>query len=356
MADINISKLFVDGQKKQIASASEVEKTKQGKLRAGNSGMITEKGAIVGPCMSATYLRFQGVELMGLDDDGDSGGAAGRELMFEAGRVNETLWVQVLSQSYDGVILQESEIPTRWVTDSGVEVTGRPDIVLCDADKKPQLGLELKQISSFWTAYEVRFKNQPKYPHLLQAGHYSWQLGVPFEIWYTSRADFHSQAWINKHLPQPGEPGSEPVVYTYFMLDGEGGRKKVAREEYNLLPPKARQAEPMKVGPFIRGFRIQFNEKTGKLGYKPCDTPNANWVETDITQHNIRSYYEAIPLLTHVPPEAAVLKADGSKAGFKNSDYCSLQGLCCKYNQGRNIEEWHAEVKCAVDKKNATRK
>lgn len=345
----DIYKLFTTGQKKLIDEMSKFETTKVGTLRAGNTGIVTPEGEIIGPCMAATYLRYKGIDVKGLDDDGDSGGAAGRELMFEAGRVNEDLWTAVLKQSWAGPILRESEIATHWKTESGVDVTGRPDLVLCESSGTngktsivPKLGLELKQVSSFWTAYEVKFKGQPKYNHLLQAAHYSWQLGVPFELWYTSRSDYHIQSWIASQLPKPGEPNSEFLAYSYYKVNADKSRNKLAKADFEVYAGK-KQADPIKVTPFIHGYKIELRD--GILHYASAMSPQAIWKPTNITTTAIELYYNAITGLHEVPPEPYVLKADGTKANYKASDYCSLGKLCCKYNEGRNIEEWTDLIK-----------
>lgn len=345
---IDVRDLFVRGQKKLQAEGARKESTKVGTLRAGNSGMLTEDGQIIGPCMALTYLRFKGIDVKGLEDDGDSGGAAGRELMFEAGRVNEDLWTAVLEQTWDGPILREEQIATTWETSKGIRVTGRPDIVLCQSIGgrgkvvvEPQLGLELKQISSFWTAYEVLFKGQPKYPHLLQAAHYSWQLGIPFELWYTCRADYHVADWIKSQLPRPGEPNSEPLAYTYYGLKADRSRSKISKMEYEERSPNTRQADPLKVTPFIKGYKIEI--RAGTLFYSSVG--DNQWHKTNITVDSIVRYYETVPELTEVPPEPKVLKADGTRANYKAKDYCSMGPLCCAYQAGRNIDEWTQEVK-----------
>lgn len=342
---IDIRDLFTRGQQQLQAASAATEATKVGTLRAGNSGMLTESGQVIGPCMALTYLRYKGIDIKGLEDDGDSGGAAGRELMFEAGRVNEDLWTAVLKQTWDGPILRESEVATQWETSTGIKVTGRPDLVLYSRGVgqvlTPQLGLELKQISSFWTAYEILFKGQPKYAHLLQAAHYSWQLGIPFELWYTCRADYHVADWIKSQLPAPGEPGSESLVYSYYRLKADRGRSKVSKLEYEDLPASQRQADPLKVTPFIKGYRLRLDD-AGSLSYQ--DEAGGRWMPTNINTTDIVRYYETVAELDSVPPEPAVLKADGTRANYKARDYCPMGKLCCAYTAGEKIEDWRTKV------------
>jgi len=43
---------------------------------------------------------------------------------------------------------------------------------------------------------------EPKLVHLMQAGHYAWELGIPFQLWYTNRAEFAvGSGWEQKTIP-----------------------------------------------------------------------------------------------------------------------------------------------------------
>lgn len=341
----SIYKLFLEGQKKLLAKAKQEESSKLGILRAGNTGMITSEGQIIGPCLGLTYLRFKGVDVKGLEDDGDFSGIQGRELMFEAGRSNEDLWTEVLKQAWSGTILRESEIATSWTTSQGIRVTGRPDVVLCTKEGKPVLGLELKLVSGFWTAYNVLCKGQPKFNHLLQAAHYSWQLKVPFEVWYASRSDYHTVGWISSQLPKPGEPGSDILEYTYYRLNADQSKTKVAKWQWQKLTPEDRTAEPLKILPALHGYRIEF-KPDGFLYYQDISNPKETWLKSIITLDNIQRYYETIADgIEIVPPEPTLTKANGTKENYKARDYCPLGPLCCAYQKGKPIDEWTDAIK-----------
>lgn len=315
--ELNLKKLFLEAQAEIIRAGKEQEKTKAGKLRGGNSAVLTEDGRFIGKCPSLTYLRYKGVDTFDVDQS--------RELMFEAGRGNEDLWYDVLKDKYDGPILREEEIPTKWLTDHGVEVTGRPDIVLCAKEtNKPVLGIELKLVSSVWTARDVAFKKMPKLDHLIQAAHYSWQLNCPFELWYTSRADFAVMGWMQKHFPKLNEPGSEHCEY-----NDKGDIKKVC--------------------PFIQGYRVKINELDSFIYYQDVmDDTDGRWHRTELSIDGLKRYYEFITEMDEygkVPPEPFVLKADGSEAGYKASTYCDLGELCCGSCEGQDLGEWFSKVK-----------
>jgi hypothetical protein len=87
-------------------------------------------------------------------------------------------------------IKREEELNLELVLSSGRKVTGRPDMVVCLADGTPIRGIELKSVCSLWTAIDAKVKGKPKVAHLIQAGHYSKMMNIPFEIWYTNRVEF----------------------------------------------------------------------------------------------------------------------------------------------------------------------
>jgi hypothetical protein len=180
----NILSLYKQGQEKISEERAAEEEGKLGTLRGGGTGCITDAGEVVAKCHRLSHLRSLGIqESKGHND----------KLMFEAGFANEDIWVDVLSASWKGSIICEEDIPTRWLTSNGTPVTGRPDLVLCEQegdDYKPVLGLELKLVSSPWSAYNKAAKQIPDIEHICQAAHYMWQLDIPFKLCYTSRANY----------------------------------------------------------------------------------------------------------------------------------------------------------------------
>jgi hypothetical protein len=313
-----IQKLFEQGTAALVAAHAEQEKTKVGILRAGNTGIITADGGVAGKCARLTYLRYKGIQVEEADHS--------RELMFAAGRSNEDSWLEVLRAADPTLVIKrEEEIPIRWETASGVPVTGRPDIVIGhekDGVFVPENGIELKQASSLWTVRDVGIMMKPKMLHLMQAAHYSWQVGVPFELWYTSRADFAVMGWAQKNFPRPGEPGSD-------------------RCEYN------EKGEIKKVLPFVKGYELDLTQK-GQLRYRPVgDGP---WTYTVITRDSIEGYFELIPLMDSVgvlPPAPINIEADGQKGGYSICSYCPLQATCESY-KGKKVSEWMSKVSAQV--------
>ena len=141
--------------KKQDTKA---EAEKVGRLRAGNSGLyIREADQMIGSCPRKTRLRMDGINSDQFEDLGT------KPLMFQAGLANEDQWDKVLEagwvQGRGGTLKREEEIGIKWETRSGISVTGRPDIVLCDSEENPVMGIELKMVCSLWTARDVLRSN-----------------------------------------------------------------------------------------------------------------------------------------------------------------------------------------------------
>jgi hypothetical protein len=317
-----IQELFERGTAALVAAHAEQEKTKVGILRAGNTGLLLPDGRVAGKCARLTYLRYKGITVEEADHS--------RELMFAAGRSNEDSWLEVLRAADPTLVIRrEEEIPISWHTPSGVLVTGRPDIVIgreVNGNFTPENGIELKQASSLWTVRDVGIMMKPKMLHLMQGAHYSWQLNIPFELWYTSRTDFAVMGWAQKNFPRPGEPGSE-------------------RCEYN------EKGEIKKVLPFVQGYELEWTSKD-QLRYRPVGG-NAPWVYTVITKQSIISYFDTVATMEasdKLPPEPVNVEADGQKGGYSICGYCPLSATCESFN-GSSVKEWTKEVLTKVSRK-----
>jgi hypothetical protein len=256
-----VKSLYLKGLRDRIKEHDSREGTKLGTLRGGNSGIITDSGVAAGACGRLTYLRMKGVNPNPIEEE--------RELMFAAGRSNEDTWLEALKRSWDGPILCEEDIPTKWETENGIPVTGRPDIVLLNNDNSPRLGIELKLVSSVWTARDILIEDKPKMNHLIQAAHYSWQLDIPFELWYTSRADYHIGS------------GWERNVF----------KKAINLDHANKYVEVNDDGHPKKLTPFIAGFTLSWGD-SGRLIYKSVQTNQS--VETIITKASIEKFYNSV--------------------------------------------------------------
>jgi len=194
MHQVNLESVLRKAEAKEIADHAVEEVKKRGILRGGNSGCLTEGGDVLGSCHRTTLGRYLGVST---PNDEHS------VFYFAAGYGNEDRWIDLLTAAWDGKILREEETPIRWTARSlggrEVPVTGRPDVVLCDNDGQPITGIELKKVCSSYRAVKVFLAVEPDTKHLIQAAHYSWQLGkLPWILSYTSDSSYDTPYWAIK--------------------------------------------------------------------------------------------------------------------------------------------------------------
>lgn len=322
---MNIDKLYATGVDSMAKEHDDLEETKVGTLRAGNTGAMFA-GKVIGKCARQTLLRYQGVQFEAI--------ARSKRLMFDAGLSNEDIWVKALEEGIKAsgepyIIKREEEIPISWKTSGGVSVTGRPDIVLgLEEDGKfvPKKGLELKLASSLWTCRDTGVMFEPKMMHLLQSAHYSWQLGIPFELWYTNRAEFAvGSGWEQKTFPKKEEMLTDII---------EWGKRKDKRtgKEFEYVK---------KVLQFRQGYHLDWTDR-GQLKYRPIiEGKELPYTITPITIAGIEAYYEGVVKQEEekkLAPRPVNLKADGSKGNYSICDYCPLKPICD--TKERDYDEW----------------
>lgn len=238
-----------------------------------------------------------------------------KKIMFEGGKANEEAWMSVLKKSWEGKIKREEEIPVKSTTVNGTPIVGNPDIVLCDATDKPILGLELKCASSYYTVKNVYFERQPSLVHLVQALHYSTVLNVPFELWYTSRVDFHIPYM---DIKTNTIPSSDPA----YELNPKGQPKKV--------------------------YSIEIGYALGKSGrmltYADSET---NKVQTSIVSvEGMTKFFDYCDFLKqekNLGPRPINLDCNGKKMGYSKCDYCEYKEVCDKYED--SYDEWFEGVR-----------
>lgn len=312
---INLRQLIDQALELRQQEHGTAETGKVGSYRAGNTG-IKIGNRILGKCARKTYLRSNGVEHEHNDRL--------KFIMFAGGVMNEDVWVKDLAATWPGKILREEETPTSWKTPAGTLVTGRPDIVLCDSAGKPELGLELKMASSVWTARDVLFLELPKFDHMCQAAHYSWQLGVPFKLCYTSYVEYPIAGWMQRNFPKQGEKGSEFCEY-----NNKGDIKKMR--------------------PFIQIFDLQLDSVTGLLQYR-LEGATGPWKPTVIGTEYIEAYFSAIDnvdKLGKLPSRPETVNVDGTKDGWSLCDYCPLKPVCDKHEG--NLTQWNEAVRATAN-------
>lgn len=302
---LSILSLYQQGQEKITEEREAEEEGKQGTLRGGHTGCVTEAGEVVGKCHRLAHLRSLGIQESPTHRD---------KLMFEAGFANEDIWVDVLSRSWQGAIICEEDIPTEWMTINGTKVTGRPDLVLCEQSGEeyvPKLGLELKLVSSPWSAYNKVVKEIPDIEHICQAAHYMWQLNVPYKLCYTSRANYSV---------------------------GYGGMKSNWQKKGQYLNDQS-----FKALPFI--LEVDMWVENGVVWYQGWDSDP---VETPITIDGIKEYYERASQIGErksLGPRPVGRYADGSAKEATKSQCadCSFADICDTYEA--DYDRWVDEIK-----------
>ena len=318
-----VQEIFDRGMQHIEEEHAEKEKEKLGNLRGGSCGLY-QAGEFIGTCPRLARLRQKGIEVETLGYE--------RKLMFQAGYTNEDSWVDTLTRGLQSgwSIKCEEDIPIVWETKSGTKVTGRPDLVLFEGDA-PRVGIELKLVSSLWTARDVGFNLKPKMGHLIQAAHYSWKLDVPYELWYTSRADFAvGGTWEQNTFPKPsGMP-------EWMRQRVEFGEKK-DRKTGKAIPTIK------KLLPFMQGYELRWMDR-GQLQYRPIGPGTDEWTTTLITKQGIEQFYEFVDSSTEIGPTPQNYNADGEKANWKPCDYCSLWEVCKKSKSSDSFEKWQGAI------------
>ncbi len=318
---MKLSELLIEARKVDRQKHRDAEVNKLGNLRAGSTGVMSESGDVAGGCHRLGFLRSRGIEMDDITAD--------KHIMFELGFANEdVVYNQLLSILKPGqVILREEEIPINWKTINGTQVSGRPDIVICDASEtgnKAVLGLELKSVHSIWTAREVLFGSEPKMANLIQTAHYMWQVGCPFKLMYKSYSQLGqgmvgTGTWMTKQFPSKGDPMSEFVEY-----NEKGGIKHI--KQFEVI------------------YDVQFSDKD-VLQYK---LENATrWTSTPFKKQDISKYYEYVSTMESedkIGPIPLTVKPNGEKANFSNCSYCKLNDTCKSY-KGTKLSEWLPIVK-----------
>ena len=349
--EIDIVGLLHEGIRLETEEGKKHEASKVGSLRGGNSGSLIETAeglATIGGCARKALLRSMSLEIPDLEDMNS------KAWMFAAGHLNEDGWVRWLERSWTvGPVLREADVPTNWSTRNGTPVTGRPDIVLAHKVTGPVVGLELKQASSIWTVRDV-LRDKPKTPHLCQAGHYSWQLGVPFELHYANRVNYHvlgaHLGWIGGHFPRYNQRHSDKCGYKLgepqeATADSvyKNGKVKPGK------PAKPAFQEIFRVLPFVHGFKLRWDEN-GVMHYRPHDLGLDAEKQTLISQEGIREFYETAASAIEtdkLPPRPAMLDALGEPAKWNDCTYCPLNKLCDEYHGG--TRGWVSQVRKEVD-------
>lgn len=341
---INIQERLRLGRERKEKDRASEEVKKLGVLRAGMSGIMSgETGDIAGTCHRKTHLRSLGLELEQIEDH--------KKIMFELGFASEDITTEILEKSLlpHEILLREEEIPIKWQIDSvldpdtglPVQISGRPDIVICTGHEDesgtvlldtsitgdkflsatPKLGLELKSVHSMWTARDVLFNQQPKMNNLIQSAHYMWKLNVPYKLIYKSYSALGQSMndWAAKLFPKQGEPLSQYVEY-----NDKGGIKGL--KQFEIV------------------YDLKIDDR-GRVCYKLEEA--TEWTRTIITTQDIERFYTYVSSMAadkQLGPRPMTIDAHGEKLNYKDCQYCPLLGTCDKY-ESMGYDIWLKEVK-----------
>lgn len=373
--EFKLKDLFAEARLRTKEERGAGEAEKQGYLRAGSSGIVNSQGNVAGGCVRKAHVRSLGIETEEISED--------KLLMFDLGFANEDVIAQKIRKALpDGyMLLREEEIPIQWSTTNGTQVSGRPDIVICEVSSKkgmtnlsiqgsvdvdqglqsmvlpaavPVLGLELKSVHSMWTARDVLFKQKPKLSNLIQAAHYMWKLNVPYKLIYTSYSNLGqgmagTGGWILKQLPRPGEKYSEYIEYSYFRKyqdkkTGKDRNTKVTREEFDALPWKEREYSIKNLKQFEMVYDLQFTGE-GMLQYR-AEGDSGKWTDTIVYRDDIERFFEVTSRVAEtgqLGPRPTAIDALGDEAGYSDCSYCPMNDICTR--EETNYSQWLEEVR-----------
>lgn len=220
--DLSAIRLFMEGREKLAAARAELEKEKVGTLRGGSAGALVGEH-VLGTCHRIALARFKGLQ---------SPASSETRTIWEAGEVSEINWMEKVAAAWPGKVTGDKDYPLTYEV-RGVKVTGRPDLMFLDADGKPVLGCELKNVESYKSATSIMFENKPKVDNLIQAAHYSLKFGVPWILVYSFSGIVSPPFWAVKQFSLPKGTEVKPFKreFKLFWRDGQLGYVKESGEE-----------------------------------------------------------------------------------------------------------------------------
>lgn len=300
--DIDIESVLLAGEKKLQEEKDKAEESKRDNLRGGNSGCIDITNGDIYGCHRAAIARSLGLQVA---TDQHS------RLFFDAGEGIEEILRPKFEAGWPHGVKCEEEIPVRWTTAAGHNVTGRPDFVLMDGGvlamddegnklsetlPSPHVGVELKTIVSYNGMKRVWFDHKPEAKHVIQSAHYMWQHNCPWVLTYVSPARYMASLYDFKKMPREAK---------------------------------------MKIHPFRAHFYLEYRDD--KLYYKY----NGKETGTIITTQGINDYYDLIKeciesknLAFH--PVSKYI--DGQDMPYRHESYCAYCKAAEEVNG--NWDDW----------------
>lgn len=300
--------------------STQQEAAKQGVLRGGNSGCITEGGLILGSDPRLAVLRAYGIQSPTTMDD---------DLLFQAGHLNEEGLAEYLKLA--AIEHQrEEECQIKWECQPDVAslqalslvpkglgevlpmtVTGRPDFKLKQYGADSQdVGIELKGIFGTGTLMDVSnfLGGVPKTENVCQAAHYSWQSGkVPWILQYINRS-YHT---------------------VFYYGAGRFG------QDHRSIKRDAKTDKPVVVGPNTSLYELGWDGDTLMIDGKP----------SIITASGIHRYYSYLTTCYHcgiIPKKSDAVDVYGTRLKKDKQDlYYDFE----EANTSGSFESWLADCR-----------
>lgn len=359
---VDVRKAWREGFKTLNKEKEEKEKTHRGTYRGGSSGILLPDGMIAGNCHRRSLARSLGH----FEPEDES-----KALMFRAGERNEDTWLNYLNHSRfvteEGGSIEKCDNAVELKTKAGTLITGSPDVVFFNRDGEAVHGLELKHISSIWTARKTMFEGGPKLGALIQSALYMHGLGLTdsYDLIYTNSVNFSGPDWATKLFPAPGESLSEFMEFTYYRLDKDGvyksgknkGKTKWKKSKVNVpqhdmeLPfeelkkkyPDIATGDLKHLKPFFIIYHLRLDDE-GVLNFRLEGTDEE--VATPVDVDSVMGYYEYLDEMRrtkNLGPRPLSLNGLGEFEKFRACDYCELLPLCDKFEN--DFEKWKRGLK-----------
>lgn len=319
---LNIKDILAEGRRLKT-SQDKTERAKEPQaLRAGNSGILvsTDKEDIVyGECARKAHLRYLQIE--------ETASAMTQEI-FDEGTSSEPIVNAIiqpgLDSLYPGHLLMDGEftVATTWQTSKGTPVTGRPDGVIVNKDNVPVAIIEHKKKISYYSMRNSSFMGMADNKHLVQAAHYSWQLGnIPAYIIYRSGSIWHWWAFDRKIRDEiQASPHQNGIEY--------------------------KDSSPSKIMPHYSIYTLTWEDGIVYVEYE------GKKQATLITADGIRNFYDATDgIREHKelgPRPSSKSLIIGNKSGYSPCGLCAFKPVCDAHEH--NYETWLDHIKVECDK------
>jgi len=282
---MNVREILKQGIEARVLADAKREASLPPAMRFGNSGAIID-GVVFGNCPRLAHLR-----LLGFQTASD----ASTQVMFASGRAMEHILYDFLSAALPPErIKREDEAAIKYLTPSGLPVTGRPDFILLDENGNYETGIECKGKMSFWGVKSLLIDGKGYASHIVQGAHYMWKHGLKnYGLTYVVPV---------KYLI----PREDKAVWPKEYIGRSGGGWAVNPQLFTLLLSTAAD------GTLVVEMHDGVVHKTKlKVGH-------------------IDAFYASVEEMGEGKPLAPMPSAKGvfGKPSWKACDYCPLKDVC----------------------------